>query len=89
MTTQEASTHGDRTFLDEIQSRWPDASLDACETILWMTPFPAGSIHQITTALDRMRSKWGANIDDAINGEMAEFDATMKAIVDKRKEECK
>lgn len=86
--TQE-NAKGNPTFLDEIQARWPEASLDACETILWITPFPAGSIHQITTALDKMRAKWGANIEDAITGEMAEFDATMRAIVDENKEQIK
>lgn len=83
--TQELTQADDRTFFDEVQSRWSDATPETAEVILWITPFPFVSVDRIRTCLDEMRAKWGPKIEDAINGEMAEFDATMRDFLDERR----
>lgn len=63
------------TILEEAQARWPTASLEAIDTLMWMTPYPLVSAARVIASLAEMRAKWGPDIQDAINGEMAEFDA--------------
>ena len=62
-------------LLDEARARWPSASLEAIDELMWITPYPCGTVEQIVASMDQMKAKWGSNIADAINGEMAEFDA--------------
>lgn len=62
-------------LLDEAQALWPSASLEAIDELMWITPYPCGTVEQIVASLAAMRTKWGPDIKDAINGEMAEFDA--------------
>lgn len=66
------------TLFEEAQKRWPDASPEAIDSILWMTPYPFVSFDEIVASLEEMRQKWGANIADAIKGEMDEFDAAFE-----------
>lgn len=67
---------GVRTLFDEVQTRWPSASPEAIDELLWLTPYPAGSRASVVASLDRMRDQYGPNIADAINGEYNDFDQT-------------
>jgi hypothetical protein len=62
-------------LLDEAQALWPSASLEAIDALMWITPYPFVSGDKVVASLTAMRTKWGPNIQDAISGEMAEFDA--------------
>ena len=66
------------TFLDLARERWPDASDEALDTVLWMTPFSFVPLEKIIEALDAMKAKWGNQIVDVIIGEMAEIDAAFQ-----------
>ena len=61
-----------------FEELWPEASKDAYDGLLWMTPYPFVSLNDVAISLREMRAKWGPNIGDAINGEMADFDRIWK-----------
>ena len=67
-------------LLKELQDRWPNATPDDLEELLWLTPYPFVSSERICAALDEMKRKWGDNVDDVVTGEMAEFDAEFSRI---------
>ena len=48
----------------EMLARWPTITPEMMEEILWMTPYPAGTVSQIITQLDEAKRKWG---DDPMN----------------------
>jgi len=62
------------TIQEALDRLWPDASTEAKDAIGWITPYPFVSDEKVIESLEAMRAKWGPNIKDAIDGEMAEFD---------------
>ena len=58
-------------IFDEL---WPGSSEAARSELLWMTPYPFVDADTVAKALREMRTRWGPNIGDAIQGEMDEFD---------------
>ena len=74
----------------ELKNRWPLATDEQLEELLWITPYPCTSGENVVIILDKIKAKWGINIQTAIDGEMAEFDAIMKKVCEEaRAEEAK
>lgn len=78
---------GEMTILGAFDELWPSSSDDAREHLLWITPYPFKGKDSLIECLREIRQKHGPNIGDAINGEMAEFDAQFKAYKESVKEQ--
>ena len=61
-----------------FEELWPDASLEACDELLWLTPYPAGSLEQIEAMLREYRAKYGPVIRVCIAGAHREFDDAVR-----------
>lgn len=62
------------TLFDQVRVRWPNAPDEACDEILWLTPFPCVDVATVLKALDDLRAKYGPRIGDAIKGEYRSLD---------------
>lgn len=62
------------TLLEVFKECYPMASLEACDELLWLTPYPASSIETVIARIRELRAQYGPKIGDAITGEHAEID---------------
>jgi hypothetical protein len=62
------------TFDDVMEELWPGSSPEARDELLWITPFPFVAGDKVVQELRDLRTKYGPDIGDAIDGEMAAFD---------------
>lgn len=75
------------TILGTFEELWPGSSDEAREELIWITPYPFKGKTEIIECLRGFREKYGPNIGDAINGEMAEFDDLFKTYQETLKEQ--
>ena len=61
-----------------FEELWPDASWEACDELLWLTPYPAGSLEQIEAMLREYHARYGSKIGDCIAGAYREFDEAVR-----------
>lgn len=74
-------------FLELIRVHFPTATDAEADSLLWVTPFPFVDVSKIEESLTKIKAKWGDDINVAINGEMAEFDAEFKRFHEEQKKE--
>jgi hypothetical protein len=68
------------SIVDVFEECYPDASWEACDELIWLTPYPAGNSETIMARIRELREQYGPNIADAIKGEYAEFDRQCKEL---------
>lgn len=61
-------------ILEKLKELWPDASDEARDSLIWVTPYPFVNLETLIETLRNMREKWGPDISAAINGEMKEIE---------------
>lgn len=66
------------SILEALEKCYPSASCEAYDELIWLTPYPAGTVETISARIRELREQYGPNISDAINGEYAELDRQWK-----------
>jgi hypothetical protein len=68
----------------EMLSRWPQMTPEMMEEILWLTPYPAGTVSQILTSLDEAKKNYGDNPATVIKMMYNQIDEEFRAFKEKQ-----